>query len=132
LEPALEQVYRGAGYRPAVAICDRGFRGQSHCWKTEVVKPRRGKKNASVYEKRKARMRFRRRVAIEPRIGYLKSDFRLDRNFLKGQVGDAINLLLAAVASNLSLWIRPVLLRLVSALRIFQKKWQGAHYPLPA
>jgi hypothetical protein len=32
----------------------------------------------------------------------LKSDFRLDRNFLKGQVGDAINLLLAAAASNLS------------------------------
>ena len=40
---------------------------------------------------------------MEPRIGHPKSDFRLGRNFLKGQVGDAINLLLAAAASNLSL-----------------------------
>ena len=132
LEPTLEQVERVAGYRPAVAIGDKGFRGQSHCGEIEVVTPGRGKKDASVYEKRKARKRFRRRAAIEPRIGHLKSDFRLDRNFLKGQVGDAINLLLAAAASNLSLWMRQVLLRLVSALRIFHKKWQGAHYPLPA
>jgi IS5 family transposase len=132
LEPTLEQVERVAGYRPAVAIGDKGFRGQSHCGQTEVVTPGRGKKNASAYEKRKARKRFRRRAAIEPRIGHLKSDFRLDRNFLKGQVGDAINLLLAAAASNLSLWMRQVLLRLVWALRIFQKKCQGAQYPLPA
>jgi IS5 family transposase len=75
LEPTLEQVERVAGYRPAVAIGDKGFRGQSHCGETEVVTPGRGKKNASVYEKRKARKRFRRRAAIEPRIGHLKSDF---------------------------------------------------------
>jgi len=132
LEPTLEQVERVAGYRPAVAIGDKGFRGQSHCGQTEVVTPGRGKKNASAYEKRKARKRFRRRAAIEPRIGHLKSDFRLDRNFLKGQVGDAINLLLAAAASNLSLWMRQVLLRLVLALRIFREKCWGAQYPLPA
>jgi IS5 family transposase len=132
LEPTLEQVERVAGYRPAVAIGDKGFRGQSHCGETEVVTPGRGKKNASVYEKRKARKRFRRRAAIEPRIGHLKSDFRLDRNFLKGQIGDAINLLLAAAASNLSLWMRQVLFALVSKLCIFQKKWQDAQYPLPA
>lgn len=131
LAPTLEQVERVAGYRPAVAIGDKGFRGSSHCGETEVVTPGRGKKNASVYEKRKARKRFRRRAAIEPKIGHLKSDFRLDRNFLKGQIGDAINLLLAAAASNLSLWMRQVLLRLVSALRIFQKKWQDGQYPLP-
>lgn len=132
LEPTLEQVERVAGYRPAVAIGDKGFRGQSHCGQTEVVTPGRGRKNASAYEKRKARKRFRRRAAIEPRIGHLKSDFRLDSNFLKGQVGDAINLLLAAAASNLSLWMRQVLLRLVWALRIFREKCQGAQYPLPA
>jgi IS5 family transposase len=132
LAPTLEQVERVAGYRPAVAIGDKGFRGSSHCGETEVVTPGRGKKNASVYQKRKARKRFRRRAAIEPKIGHLKSDFRLDRNFLKGQIGDAINLLLAAAASNLSLWMRQVLLRLVSALRIFQKKWQNAPDALPA
>jgi hypothetical protein len=39
---------------------------------------------------------FKRRAAIEPIIGHLKSDFRLSRNLLKGQVGDEINVLMAA------------------------------------
>jgi len=46
----------------------------------------------------KTRKRFQRRAAIEPVIGYLKSDHRLDRNFLKGFNGDQINLLMAAAA----------------------------------
>lgn len=79
--------------------------------------PKPPKKDATNYEKRKARQRFRRRAAIEPRIGHLKSDFRLGRNFLKGQKGDAINLLLAATASNLSLWMRRVLSALYYCLR---------------
>ena len=60
------------------------FRGRTHCGTTEIVTPNRPKKNATAYEKRKAKARFRRRAAIEPRIGHLKSDFRLGRNFLKG------------------------------------------------
>jgi len=115
-----------------VAIGDKGFRGKTHCGTTEVVTPNRPKKNATAYEKRKAKARFRRWAAIEPRIGHLKSDFRLGRKFLKGQIGDAINLPLAAAASNLNLWMRQVLLRLVSALLIFQKKWQDAPDALPA
>jgi IS5 family transposase len=43
----------------------------------------------------------KRRAAIEPIIGHLKSDFRLSRNLLKGQVGDEINVLMAACAWNL-------------------------------
>jgi IS5 family transposase len=41
------------------------------------------------------------KAAIEPIIGHLKSDFRLSRNLLKGQVGDEINVLMAACAWNL-------------------------------
>ena len=132
LDPALEQVERVAGYRPAVAIGDKGYRGKSHCGTTEVVTPGKPKKTATAYEKRKAKARFRRRAAIEPRIGHLKSDFRLGRNFLKGQIGDAINLLLAAAASNLSLWMRQVLLALVSALQKFARNPRFFHTPLPA
>jgi hypothetical protein len=40
-------------------------------------------------------MAFRRRAAIEPVIGYVKSDHRLNRNFCKGLFGDDINVLLA-------------------------------------
>jgi hypothetical protein len=39
----------------------------------------------------------KRRAAIEPIIGHLKSDFRLSRNLLKGQVGDEINVLYSSL-----------------------------------
>jgi IS5 family transposase len=58
LEPTLEQVERVSGYRPAVAIGDKGYRGKTHCGTTEIVTPNRAK-NASAYEKRKAKARFR-------------------------------------------------------------------------
>ena len=51
------------------------------------------------------RQKFRRRAAIEPIIGHLKSDHRMARNFLKGFKGDEINLLLAATAFNLKKWM---------------------------
>jgi hypothetical protein len=50
----------------------------------------------------KKRKLCKRRAAIEPIIGHLKSDFRLSRNLLKGQVGDEINVLMAACAQSLS------------------------------
>jgi IS5 family transposase len=50
-----------------------------------------------------------RRAAIEPVIGHLKQDYRLIRNYLKGTVGDAINLMLSAAAMNfkraINLWL---------------------------
>jgi IS5 family transposase len=47
------------------------------------------------------RKRHSRRAAIEPAIGHLKHDYRMARNYLKGTVGDAINVMLAASAMNL-------------------------------
>ncbi len=37
---------------------------------------------------------------MEPTIGHLKADHRLGRNFYKGVVGDAVNILMAAAAYN--------------------------------
>jgi IS5 family transposase len=122
LDPALTQVERIAGYRPKVVIADRGYRGRSRCGETEVLTPKPPKKTDTVYARRKAKARFRRRAAIEPRIGHLKSDHRLGRNFLKGQLGDAINLLLASASSNLSLWMRKTFSALLSALQTLGKK----------
>jgi len=34
---------------------------------------------------------MKRRAAVEPVIGHLKADHRMDRNYLKGQDGDRIN-----------------------------------------
>ena len=49
---------------------------------------------------------FRRRSAVEPVIGHLKSDHRMDRNHLAHSAGDAINAVLAAVGYNFRLLIR--------------------------
>jgi len=45
---------------------------------------------------------MKRRAAVEPIIGYLKSDYRLNRNYLKGKAGDHANVILAAAAYNMA------------------------------
>ena len=45
-------------------------------------------------------MEFKRRAAIEPGIGHLKDDHRLNRNYYKGIKGDDINVMPAAAAMN--------------------------------
>jgi transposase, IS5 family len=102
LSSTLSQVEALTKAKPSFAICDRGYRGVSEINGTKILIPSRSKKTATLYEKRKARLRFRRRGAIEPLIGHLKSDYRLARNYLKGHMGDGVNLMLAATAFNFS------------------------------
>lgn len=106
LPKALEQCEQLRGTRPKVAIADRGYRGVARIGETEIQIPKPPKKSTSEYEKKKARQRFRRRASIEPIIGHLKSDFRMIRNYLKGLIGDTINLMLAAAAFNLKKLMR--------------------------
>jgi transposase, IS5 family len=49
---------------------------------------------------------MRRRSAIEPVIGHLKNEHRMDRNYLAGRHGDANNAILAAVGYNFRRLIR--------------------------
>jgi len=46
------------------------------------------------------RKKCRSRAAIEPVIGHVKNDCRMVRNYLKGNIGDDINALLAAAGFN--------------------------------
>ena len=87
------------------AICDRGYRGVKEVLGTTICIPGTPLKRDSEYQKQSKREKFKRRAAIEPIIGHLKSDFRLGRNYLKGFIGDQINLLLAATAWNLKKWM---------------------------
>lgn len=109
LPEALRQSKELVGRRAKVAICDRGYRGKRIVDGTTIEIPKKPHNRASAYEKRKARKRFRKRAGIEPIIGHLKSDFRLLRNFLKGSVGDSINLMLAAAAFNFKKLMRQLL-----------------------
>ena len=108
LPDVLEQVWQITETCPKVAICDRGYRGQTRVGDTEILTPSRPKKSDTPCQRRNARMRFRRRAAIEPVIGHVKHDHRMAKNFLKGVLGDAINLFMAAAAFNFRKWMRKV------------------------
>jgi IS5 family transposase len=96
LVPAVEQVERLTRIRPQHTTVDQGFRGKDH-HPSDVEVLVCGKL------KRAGRLRklLKRRSAIEPVIGHAKSDHGLGRNYLKGQVGDSLNALLAACGFNL-------------------------------
>jgi IS5 family transposase len=106
LPAVLQQAQQLRGVAAEVAIVDRGYRGRKMEGTTRILSPQRGSSEQSPAEKQKMRKRFRRRSAIEPVIGHLKSQYRLARNFLKGSVGDRFNLMLAAAAFNLRKWLR--------------------------
>ena len=100
VDKSLEQVERITGRLPKKVPGDRGYRGSKKYKGTMIVIPSMPSAKDSRYQKEKKRKLFRQRAAIEPVIGHLKSDHRLNRNFYKGLVGDAINIMLAAAAFN--------------------------------
>ena len=96
-----------------MAIADRGYRGAQQYVHEEVLLPKLPLKRDSSYQRQTKRKLCRQRAAIEPIIGHLKHDFRLSRNWLRGSVGDPINLLMAACAWNLRKRLRVLLLPLI-------------------
>nr|WP_235590234.1 transposase [Nitrosomonas ureae] len=102
LPEILRHVEQSRGRAAKQAVCDRGYRGKREVNGTQIILPGKGLKKDTRYQKDKKRKQCRRRAAIEPIIGHLKSDYRMTRNYLKGAVGDRINLLMAA-AWNLKL-----------------------------
>lgn len=102
LPEILRHVEQSRGRAAKQAVCDRGYRGKREVNGTQIILPGKGLKKDTRYQKDKKRKQCRRRAAIEAIIGHLKSDYRMTRNYLKGAVGDRINLLMAA-AWNLKL-----------------------------
>ena len=100
LEDVLEQTRDLTGRTPRTATVDRGYKGKQTVGETQINIPKPRLKRDTAYQKRKKRKYFRRRAAIEPIIGHLKSDHRVARNFLKGQIGDSMNFTMAAAGFN--------------------------------
>lgn len=100
LDAALEQQQRLTGKTLKEIFVDRGYKGVTEIRGTTIHSPKPFPKTTSAVQKKKLKHGFARRAAIEPRIGHLKSDHRLSRNFYKGLVGDTINVMLAASAMN--------------------------------
>jgi len=58
---------------------------------------------------------LKRRSTIEPEIGHMKNDGRLNQNYLKGEIGDMQNVILCASGHNL----RKILNKLVKDAKDF-------------
>jgi IS5 family transposase len=100
LEDVLSQTEQLTGKAPKTATVDRGYKGKQAVGNTLINIPKPPLKRDTPDQKRKKRKHFRRRAAIEPVIGHLKSDHRAAKNFLKGQLGDSINFIMAAAGFN--------------------------------
>jgi IS5 family transposase len=101
LSDALSQVERISS-KPDHAFVDMGYRGHGYEGSVEVHvdRHRRGRTAKSLWRWMK------RRAAIEPGIGHLKREHRMDRNRLKGKEGDCINAILSAAGMNFSKLLR--------------------------
>jgi IS5 family transposase len=97
LREALEQVEILTKTRPRRAFVDRGYRGHGvEGTEVFVSGQRRGMTPA-------LRRDLRRRSAIEPMIGHMKTDGRLARCPLKGALGDALHAVLCGGGHNIRL-----------------------------
>jgi IS5 family transposase len=100
---ALEQYERLTGKQAGQVFADRGYRGPGQYKASKIQVPKTDK-----HISRAKRKKHSKRAAIEPVIGHLKTDYRLCRNFLKGILGDLMNVIMAAAAMNfkrvMNLW----------------------------
>lgn len=106
LKGALKQIKRLVGWEAQSAYCDKGYKGNpKQLGNTAVHLANRRKKSMKPSEWRW----FKRRSAIEPVIGHMKQDNRMDRNYLKGTDGDKMNAILAACGFNMRKLLRALL-----------------------
>lgn len=102
IEPLLHQMQTNINYLPKEVVYDRGGKGQKQIGQTKISTPDyRPLKRDTEYQKRTKRKKFRRRAAIEPVIGHLKTNFRMGQNYLHGINSSQINAFLAATGWNL-------------------------------
>ena len=109
----LNQIKRMIGAYPNAAYCDRGYKGSEGIVYNTNVTLQGTKRGISS----KLKQKLLSRSAIEPVIGHLKSDHRMDRNFLLGETGDRINAAMAACGFNLRKLIRAFLFWLFAMLQ---------------
>jgi IS5 family transposase len=97
LAEQMKQVDNLIGNKVSEVHVDMGYRGHDYGGgvTVHIDKRSRGRTPRALWRWMK------RRAAVEPSIGHLKQEHRLERNRLKGVAGDAINAILAAAAMNL-------------------------------
>lgn len=99
----LEQYERLNGKEAKEVFADRGYKGIKQYKASTIYVPVPDKNITKAQRKKHSK-----RAAIEPVISHLKQDYRLCRNYLKGILGDNMNVILAAAGMNfkrrINLW----------------------------
>lgn len=110
LDPALEDWRRTFGDYPDELGADRGYTASNPSEALskvrKVVIPKRGKQRHPDHDKTFFQRVLKTRNKIEPTIGHLKTDHRLDCCRYRGKTGDTLNVALATTAWNLKKWAR--------------------------
>ena len=125
-----EQAVQVSGVEPTRYYADKGFRGHDYD-KPEHVFISGRRRGLTPTMKRE----LKRRSAIEPMIGHMKTDGRLGRNYLLGHAGDAVNALLCAAGHNLRLilnHLRALFALILATLLGAQHRTTSAYPPLSA
>lgn len=100
IQPLLEQMINNNLKLPKELVYDRGGKGAKEILGVKILTPSKPHKTDTPYQKTVIRKKFRRRTAIEPLIGHLKSDFRMGQNYLHGEISSQINAFMSAAAWN--------------------------------
>ena len=123
LSRALHQIMEITGKAIERCYVDRGYRG--HGIKDTPVFISGRKRGMTPQMKRE----LKRRSAIEPVIGHMKTEGKLDRNYLAGTLGDKINALLCGAGHNIRIILRK--LRELLPFFVFLSLWRKivSRYP---
>jgi IS5 family transposase len=112
LKATIDQTLAVSGVEPQRIYADKGYRGHDY-GKPERVHLSGRRRGLTPTMRRE----LKRRSALEAVIGHMKNDGRLDRNYLIGHAGDAINALLVAAGYNLRLILAHLRPWILGALR---------------
>ena len=107
LREQLEQagiLMQETGVQPSTVYVDLGYRGVD-ADNPDVAIKHRGKFKSLTPQERKL---LKRRQAVEPIIGHLKSDHRMNRCPLKGELGDSVHAVLCAAGYNIRWLLRMI------------------------
>jgi hypothetical protein len=98
LQSTMDRIVTTSGIEPEHVYCDMSYLGHDYEGECEihVGRRRRGSIPKTLWRWMK------RRAAIEPSIGHLKEERRMERCRLKGAEGDKINAVLSAAGMNFS------------------------------
>ena len=119
LEETVEQASILMDRAPKTVIVDRGYQGVT----VEGVQILRSGQRRGVTRGLKAMIK--RRSAIEPTIGHMKTDGRLDRNPLKGALGDALHAVLCGAGHNIRLLMKKLRLLWPEMMHWLRVEWAG-------